>query len=471
MQHSSSETIRVLHVEDEPSFAELTAEYLRSELDDAEITFETRPDSALSRLGEEDFDCIISDYNMPEKNGIEFLKAVRELCPGLPFILFTGRGSEEIASEAISAGVTDYLQKGTSPDQYTVLANRVKNAVSQRRAEKQIEETRRWYQTILKHSSDYVMVVNEMGKVSYISPAIERVLGYTPEEVIGSGSFEYTHPDDIDHAVEALSEVISDPESEVTVEFRSQHKDGSWRWIEVRGRNLFDDPVINGVMVNVRDITERKTREQELRNETDRLQNVASFISHDMRNQLSILSGHITLMSENTKNEHGNATTDAIGRLEEMIDKIATIAEGGKPSTHQTSVDLEAVADACWRNTIGSDGTLSVESELTVTADESQLQSLLENLFLNAVNHGDANTVRIGPLDELRGFYVSDDGSGIEESEFGEIFTAGYTTSEAGTGLGLSIVKNVAETHGWSIDVRESETGGLRFEFSDVSIT
>jgi PAS domain S-box-containing protein len=469
MQGRSPEGIRVLHVEDESSFAELTSKYLESELEDVEIALETSPDDALSRLAEEAFDCIISDYNMPGRNGIEFLEAVREEWPDLPFILFTGRGSEEVASDAISAGVTDYLQKDTTPEQYTVLANRIKNAVAQHRAEQEIEETKRWYQTILEHSSDYVMVVDEMGDVSYISPAVERVMGYTPEELLGTNSFEYTHPDDIDQAAETLSEIVTDPEKEATVEFRSKHKDGSWRWLEVRGRNLFSDPVINGVMVNVRDITERKKREQELKNETERLQNVASFISHDMRNQLSVLSGQVGLLDEQT-DESVSSASEAIDRLETMIDKIAKLAQGGTLPEEPKPVDLESVAEMCWHNTVGRDRELIVDSEVTVTADESRLQSLLENLFLNAVEHGNAETIHIGKLDD-DGFYVEDDGTGLPDTDPERVFEAGYTTSEDGTGLGLSIVKNIADTHEWSTDVRESDGGGVRFEFTDVSIT
>ncbi len=471
MQRRPSGTIRVLHVEDERPFAELTAEYLQSELDGVTIEIETTPKAALPRLKDGAFDCVISDYNMPGLNGIEFLRELREDRPDLPFILFTGRGSEEVASEAISAGVTDYLQKGTSPEQYTVLANRVENAVAQHRAEREIEETRRWYRTILEHSSDYVMIVDQMGEVSYISPSVERVLEYTPEELISAEAFEYVHPEDTGRAVETLGEVITNPEREVTVEFRSEHKDGSWRWLEVRGRNLLDDPIINGIMVNVRDITTRKKREQELRNEADRLQNVASFLSHDMRNQLSVLSGHIALLEDEIRNESTEAASGAIDRLEEMIDKIAQLAEGGTLSSDPVVVDLEPIARACWPNNAGDENELQVEPSFAITADESQLHSLFENLFLNAIEHGGAETVRIGKTDGGDGFYVADDGSGISEDARERLFDAGYTTSEEGTGLGLSIVRNIADTHGWSIDVLESDEGGVRFEFGGVSIT
>ena len=94
------EPVRILHVDDEPDFADLTAIHLERERDDFEVVTATSATEGLERLAESDIDCIVSDYDMPGMDGLEFLEAVREECPDLPFILFTGRGSEEIASEA-----------------------------------------------------------------------------------------------------------------------------------------------------------------------------------------------------------------------------------------------------------------------------------------------------------------------------------------------------------------------------------
>lgn len=107
------QAIRILHVDDEPDFAEMTATFLEREDDRFDVEIATSPNEGLNHLKLESFDCIVSDYNMPTRDGIEFLKDVRDDHPDLPFILYTGKGSEEIASDAISAGVTDYLQKGT----------------------------------------------------------------------------------------------------------------------------------------------------------------------------------------------------------------------------------------------------------------------------------------------------------------------------------------------------------------------
>jgi PAS domain S-box-containing protein len=138
-----SGSIRVLHVDDEPDFSALAVEFLTREDERLEIETEPRAADALDRLEAESFDCVVSDYDMPEMDGLALLDAVRERFPEMPFILFTGKGSEEIASEAVSAGVTDYLQKGRGREQYAILANRIRNAVSQYRAKREAAYHRR----------------------------------------------------------------------------------------------------------------------------------------------------------------------------------------------------------------------------------------------------------------------------------------------------------------------------------------
>jgi len=128
------EPIRVLHVDDEPDVSELTAEFIERDDERFRVDTATSASDGINRLARNEYDCIVSDFDMPGQDGIEFLRTVREDHPDLPFILYTGKGSEEVASEAISAGVTDYLQKGIGKSQYEVLSNRITNAVQQVRA-------------------------------------------------------------------------------------------------------------------------------------------------------------------------------------------------------------------------------------------------------------------------------------------------------------------------------------------------
>ena len=125
--------IRVLLVDDYGEFRRTTAELLEHENDRIEVIEAASVEDALSYFDSESIDCIVSDYEMPETNGIEFVGTVRQSNGDLPFILLTGQGSEKLASEAVSAGVTDYFVKGGGPEQYAVLTNRIENAVESHR--------------------------------------------------------------------------------------------------------------------------------------------------------------------------------------------------------------------------------------------------------------------------------------------------------------------------------------------------
>jgi CheY-like chemotaxis protein len=140
---SEMSRITVLHVDDEPDFLDVAAELLEQQSSDFNVITETSGTEALERLAASDVDCIVSDYRMPEQDGIELLEAVRETYPDVPFILFTGQGSETVASDAIAAGATDYLRKGHGTERYELLANRIENAVDQYRTSQRAAELER----------------------------------------------------------------------------------------------------------------------------------------------------------------------------------------------------------------------------------------------------------------------------------------------------------------------------------------
>jgi len=259
-----ADAIRVLHVDDEPEFATTAARFLEREDGRLAVGTETSASSGLERLAEETFDCVVSDYDMPGEDGIEFLAAVREDDPELPFILYTGKGSEEIASEAISAGVTDYLQKDFGTDQYTILANRITNAVGQYRANRAVEHQRRHFRTLVEESSDAILIVDAFAEISFATPSAEHVLGRTPEELVGTNGLDPIHPDDVDRAAALFAELVEHPGERRSVVFRYRRPDDTYIQAEARGRNLLADPVVEGIVIYTRDLTDRVEREREL---------------------------------------------------------------------------------------------------------------------------------------------------------------------------------------------------------------
>ena len=249
---NSEASIHVLHVDDEPDFAELTAEFLKREDDSITVTTATSASEGLEHLSRGDFDCIVSDYDMPTQNGIEFLKSVRENSPDLPFVLFTGKGSEEIAGEAISAGVTDYLQKKRVTDQYTVLANRLRNAVERHRAEKERKRQRKAIET----AQEGISILNQDGEYIYVNQAYADIYGYDPDEMEGE-HWELIYPDG-DTAI--ARDVILPTVAE----------DGYWSGettgLRADGTTFVEDHTItqtdtNGLICSVRDRSVKQERE------------------------------------------------------------------------------------------------------------------------------------------------------------------------------------------------------------------
>lgn len=124
----------VLHVDDDPAMGEIVATYLEREQSGLNCTVdvETDPEVALEELrdGPTEYDCVVSDYDMPEMNGIDFLEAVRESHPELPLLLFSSAETSDVAAEVVHAGLTDYLKKGFGGEPYTMLVRRVEHAMA-----------------------------------------------------------------------------------------------------------------------------------------------------------------------------------------------------------------------------------------------------------------------------------------------------------------------------------------------------
>jgi signal transduction histidine kinase len=249
------------------------------------------------------------------------------------------------------------------------------------------------------------------------------------------------------------------------------------RHYSVRVSDIAGGPSPRGYVILLRDITARKTREQELeiarrdlQRSNEHLEEFASVVSHDLRNPLNVAQLRLELARDETKSEHLDTVARAHDRMETLIADLLTLAHDGTVIDTVEQVSLAEFARSCWHTIETTDGTLVVDTDSAVCADPDRLRQLLENLLRNALDHGSADvTVTVGGLAD--GFYVADDGPGIPETERDSVLERGYSTTEQGTGLGLSIVESIAEAHGWEVRVTESEDGGARFEFTGVDIT
>ena len=464
---------RVLHVDDDPSLLDLTAAFLDREIDDVSVVTETSPTAALDRLADESFDCIVSDYDMPERDGLELFEAVREEYPVIPFVLYTGKGSEEIASEAVNAGVTGYFQKG-GPDQQRRLANRVKQAATEYHTK--IEADR--YSTVLRALDYPIYLVDETGDFSYVNDAFLELTGYDREAVIGSPTDLIKDDDAVSEAESQLGSILSSDGPD-TAQFQVDivPKDGDpipcrdhMAVLPYEGEQ-FRGSV--GILRNICEEARRKERierrETELERQNARLERFASIVSHDLQSPISVATGRVELAKGDGSGEHLDAALDALDRIETIVDDTLALAQQGETVGEFETVSLSSLSSECWRTADTGDATIEQAGDIELRADPDRLRTLLENVFVNAVKHGGEDvTVEIGSL--TSGFYVEDDGPGIPEDEREAVFDPGYTTAMDGTGFGLAIVEEIADAHGWAVEITDGERGGARFEITGVSV-
>ncbi|MFT4904752.1 MAG: PAS domain S-box-containing protein [Natronomonas sp.] len=203
--------IRVLHVEDDRPFTDMCKEFLEQE-SSITVAAEHDADAGLRRFEEGDIDCIISDHDMPGRTGLNLLRAVRERDSDVPFILFTGRGSEEVAAEALEADATDYLQKG-GLEMVQLLRNRIQSAVSEYRIATSYAE----YKTIVESIHDPVYVLDERGQFTYVNDAFLELTGYDHEDVIGHDPSIIKSEPMIERAEGELGRILSTEGPEDTV--------------------------------------------------------------------------------------------------------------------------------------------------------------------------------------------------------------------------------------------------------------
>jgi PAS domain S-box-containing protein len=176
-----SGVVRTLYVDDDEELAKSTARLLEAEDDELDVATAQSGSEALTYLETATVDCIVSDYKMDGMDGLDLLREVRRAYPDLPFLILTGKGSEAVASEAISAGATDYLRKRLGANQHTLLANRIKSYANQRKT----EQKRRRQLEAIETAREGIGILSEDNEFVFVNDAYADMYGYDRDELIG----------------------------------------------------------------------------------------------------------------------------------------------------------------------------------------------------------------------------------------------------------------------------------------------
>jgi PAS domain S-box-containing protein len=370
------------------------------------------------------------------------------------------------------------------------------------RRERALAQSWQRYQAMIEHSSDALILTRPFkGGIIYASPAIERVLGFTMGDLRGREVMELVHPDTLDYAHTLRSELLRTPGKLSVDEARLLHKDGSYRWIELTRENLLEEPSVRAVVMNLRDISERKQADAERARLEQRLRQaekmeavgrLAGGIAHDFNNLLGGILGYAEMLSENApagsplKRYADNVLTGA-NRASGLVEQILSYSRSQRGK--RIPVDLRAIVSETIELVRGSlPPGIRLEAALPaaplyVVGDPTQLHQVAMNLFTNALQamrEGGTLGVTLEPAEVpaarslahsvlQAGVYgrltVEDTGCGMDEATQARIFEPFFTTKEVGrgTGLGLAMVYGIVTDSAGAIEV-ESEPGrGSRF--------
>lgn len=261
------EPLRILYLEDDPADVDLVQSVLVDEGIACEVVqVETSADFiAVLELG--GVDLILADYSLPSFDGISALAIAKKAYSNIPFIVVSGVLGEELAIETLKRGATDYVLKHRLsrlvPSVHRALREAEERSERQQVKEK-LAKSEAKFRSLIQNSSDIITILGSDGTIQYESPSIERVLGYKPDDLISKNAFDLIHPEDVASVSDVFNNLIQKPGTVLSIEYRFQEQGGSWRFLESTGNNLLAEPSVAGVIVNSRDITERKQAEKAL---------------------------------------------------------------------------------------------------------------------------------------------------------------------------------------------------------------
>ena len=492
--------IRVLIIEDSDNDKELLLlELRRGGYSPEYICVETEADMN-EALDHHKWDLIISDYSLPQFNGLQALEIAKKRQLDIPFILISGTIGEEVAVNAIKEGASDYLMKGNIKRLIPTIGRELKDAERHRQqilAEKALKESELRFRTLAESAPVGIFTTDAQGFTTYVNPRWCEISKLTEEEAFGDGWLVAVHPEDAESLAFNWGKRTSSSSSS-KAEYRFLHPDGSVVWVIGQAVPQKDEKGdILGYIGTITDITERKTMEADLitakekAEESDRLKTAFLHnISHEIRTPLNSIVGFSKLITEPDTSQSklekfAKIIEQSSNQLVSIISDIMQISaiETGQTKIREKDININHLCqqlheqfDSVLLNqkiSLAFSGPLPNDNA-SIMADEEKLVQVLNNLIGNALKFTKEGKVSFGyqAKGSVLEFFVEDTGIGIAPEMHQEIFKrfrqveSSLTRNFGGSGLGLAISKANIELMGGQIWV-ESELGkGAKFCFT-----
>jgi PAS domain S-box-containing protein len=496
----SEESIRLLLVEDDDVYAHVLRAALAKSTPKVDVECRRTLGAAIALLQGTRFDAVLLDLNLPDSAGLDTIGRMLAAAPGIPIVVLTATAESDLAVAAVQHGAQDYLVQSETDSRY--LSRSLRYAIERAGFQAELVRREQQFRALIERSHDIVVLLGLDGTIRYQSPATERVLGYSPEELVGANVLEIVHPDDRERAIGILEEwpheeLIPDP----VAPFKVRHKDGTWRVMEAVGRSVDGTDPGQGMILNARDVTERVRAQEQLFETEAKLRQahkmeavgrLAGGIAHDFNNVLTAIYGYADLLLEEFV--AGDPRRSDVEEIRRMAERAATLTRQLLAFSRQQMLqpqvlDLNVVIEEVQRmlaRMIGTDIQLFFEpsSDLwPVKADRGQIEQVLMNLGGNArdaMPEGGSLTIRTSnralgaseaaAMDGLTpGCYVAmavtDTGIGMPEHVRRHVFEPFFTTKPQGegTGLGLATIYGIVKQSGGGIFVESEQNKGSTF--------
>jgi PAS domain S-box-containing protein len=482
---------RILIIDDDRGMRETLALILRRKGSSVETASSGKAGIEHAQRGP--FDVVLLDIKLPDAQGVDLLEPLLDLHPEAGVIVITGHASVKTAVRALNAGAAAYVTKPLDMDEVLAIIDRELETqrlrLEKQRAERALRESNAEYQLLAENVADVIYKLDlASGRYTYISPSVERVLGYAPEELLALGPQDVLTPESFARQSRGLEEaLVIGRELSAPMELEAVHNDGRTVPVEVRAKLILDeggDPTeIQGV---ARDVAERKEMEGRLRRQERlaALGQMASGIAHDFRNRLN----PIILYADMALRE-GGISPRLAGNFETVLEEaqgMANLVQQILDFTSQSMLDrrpldlgdlLELEAERM-RRALPPGVRLSISHDpgtYLVLADRGRISQAVKNLASNALDAMvDGGELRLdlsrvdpptkavaaaeGSVAKTGGWIclsVSDTGTGMTEEVLAHVFEPFFTTKDVGggTGLGLSQLHGIVRQHGGFIDV------------------
>jgi PAS domain S-box-containing protein len=351
-----------------------------------------------------------------------------------------------------------------------------RDITERKNAEAALRDSEYRFRSIIQNASDVILIVNEKSEIIFASDSLRRITGYHPKDVIGVPSVTFVHPEDIFKIQRSRVDLLNNPGKTNTLQYRRRKKDGTYIWCESVATNMMSDPIVRGIIVNFRDITDQKkyiealtTSNEDLKKTNMELDRFVYSVSHDLRAPLSSMLGVLQLVqSDVTDPLILNDLLLIEGSIKKLDGFILDILDYSRNSRLETK--LEIISFNNITNEVMSHlkymgaGNTYIDIRVKITenehfySDKGRISMILNNLISNAIRYSNPDSdhpfveINITSSEKEAFIRIKDNGIGISEKNQQKVFDIFYriSSNSIGSGLGLYIVKeSVAKLQGY----------------------